>query len=169
MSGLAVGCMSGGDIYIAWTLVELLFGKLFAEIGVTSVRYFNKIGWTAYFSGVEGGEMARMRDVESWDPVTGVALVVDSDSGVLKPVTAYEDFVRLERAGRIVGVVPGGGWRAVWEGEDGEGPLSRTVLGWLVTDIGGATPIVASPDGLVEIAESADRMISPDEEAGVSP
>ena len=45
-----------GCICIAWTLIELLFGKLFAEIGVASVRYFNKIGWTAYFSGVEGGK-----------------------------------------------------------------------------------------------------------------
>ncbi|MBK3571555.1 hypothetical protein [Streptomyces sp. MBT62] len=128
---------------------------------MASMRYFNKIGWTAYFAGVDGGEMARMRDVEAWDPMTGVALVVDPDEGALKPVTAYEDFTRLERAGRIVGVLPGGGWSAVWEDEDAGEKVSQSVLGWLVTDVGGAMPLVVSSDGLVESAESADGLLPP--------
>ncbi|MFF5442215.1 hypothetical protein [Streptomyces achromogenes] len=47
------------------------------------MKYFNKTGWTAYFSGVEGGEKARMRPVEAWDPETGTALIVNVNSGVL--------------------------------------------------------------------------------------
>lgn len=128
---------------------------------MSSMRYFNKTGWTAYFSGVAGRETARMRDVESWDPMTGVALVVDPDEGMLRPVTAYEGFTRLERAGRIVGILPGGGWSAVWEDEDDGENVSQSVLGWLVTDVGGAMPLVVSSDGLVESAESADGLVPP--------
>lgn len=124
------------------------------------MKYFNKTGWTAYFSGAEGGKMARMRPVEAWDPVTGSALIVDTDSGTLKPVASYPDFVRLERAGRVVGVLPGNGWRATWDDED-DGPVTQDVLGWLITDSGGAMPIVVSEDGLVEFAESADRLTPP--------
>ncbi|MFM9449410.1 hypothetical protein [Streptomyces acidiscabies] len=125
------------------------------------MRYFNKTGWTAYFSGVEDGEMARMRDVEAWDPETGVALIVDGRAGILRPVTYYSDFSRLERAENLVGVIPGGGWKAFW-GDEGEGEIVQPVVGWLVSGSGSAFPFVVSEEGLVENAESADRMIPPD-------
>ncbi|MGW7043761.1 hypothetical protein ACWGDT_13805 [Streptomyces avermitilis] len=127
------------------------------------MKYFNKTGWTAYFTGIEGGDMARMRHVESWDPETGVALIVDPGTGCLRPVTSYEDFCRLERAGRIVGVLPGGGWQAFWEEDDDDAPFQQDVLGWLVTDAGSAMPFVVTADGSVEVAESADKLISPNE------
>ncbi|WP_093473371.1 MULTISPECIES: hypothetical protein [unclassified Streptomyces] len=124
------------------------------------MKYFNKTGWTAYFSGVEGGEMARMRDVEAWDPVTGAALVVDTAAGTLRPVTSFSDFSRLERAGRVVGVLPGGGWRARWDDED-DGVTTEDVVGWLVSDVGGVMPLVVSGEGLVEFADSADSLMPP--------
>ncbi|MEU3830952.1 hypothetical protein AB0F36_37560 [Streptomyces sp. NPDC029080] len=125
------------------------------------MKYFNKTGWTAYFSGTEDGEMARMRPVEAWDPVTGSALIVDTEAGTLRPVASYADFTRLERAGTVIGALPGNGWRATWDDEDG-GPVTQDVLGWLITDAGGAMPIVVSEDGLVEFADSADRLTPPD-------
>lgn len=123
------------------------------------MKYFNQTGWTAYFSGVEGGAMARMRDVAGWHPETGVALIVDETAGSLRPVTSYPDFCRLERAGKVVGAIPGGGWKAVWNEEGGD--IIQVVLGWLVTGSGAAVPFVVEEDGTVATAESADKLIPP--------
>lgn len=38
--------------------------------------------------------------VETWDEATGTALVVESQRGALCPVTDYQNFPHLERAGR---------------------------------------------------------------------
>ncbi|GAA3370770.1 hypothetical protein GCM10020367_18720 [Streptomyces sannanensis] len=124
------------------------------------MKYYNSTGWTAYFSGIEGGEMARMRDVEAWDPETGAAMVVDPTQGKLRAATSFPDFSRLERAQRVSGVLPGGGWRAHWDDEDGA-PVSQEILGWLITDIGQAAPITIDSDGNVELAESVDRFVAP--------
>ncbi|MEU3529944.1 hypothetical protein AB0E62_40005 [Streptomyces sp. NPDC038707] len=79
---------------------------------------------------------------------------------VAKPVDSYADFVRLERVGRVVGIIPGGGWRASWH-DDVEGDMTQDVIGWLVTDAGKAFPVVLSEDGVGEFTDSADEMIPP--------
>lgn len=124
------------------------------------MRYFSEIGWTAIFSGTET-EIGRMRPVEAWDSATGVALVVDPQKGALRPVTDWPDFSHLERGERVVGVIPGDGWRTHWnEGYDGT-PVTEAVLAWLIHTDGGATPISVEPDGTVSTAELADRILAP--------
>jgi hypothetical protein len=51
----------------------------------------------AYFSGTDA-EIARARDVESWDD-SGVALVVDPARGALRQVTDWSDFLAPRKGG----------------------------------------------------------------------
>ncbi|MFE1299849.1 hypothetical protein [Streptomyces sp. NPDC058731] len=127
------------------------------------MHYFNGTGWIARFTGTET-TMARAVDVDAWDEATGVALVVDTERGVRRPVTDYPDFSHLARADQVVAALPGGGWRAYWkdEGPDG-GPLTEPVLAWLITSTGSATAITVDATAHVDNADSADRLIPPDE------
>lgn len=127
------------------------------------MHYFNGTGWLATFTGTDT-LMARTVHVDAWDEATGLALVVDPQRGMRRPVTDYPDFSHLERADQVV-AIPGGGWRAYRkvEGLDG-GPLTEQVLAWLITSRGRATPITVDAHGHVEDADSADRLIPPGEE-----
>ncbi|MCX4813848.1 hypothetical protein OG601_24940 [Streptomyces sp. NBC_01239] len=61
--------------------------------------------------------------------------------------------------------IPGGGWRASWKDEGPDNRLlTEQVLAWMVTAKGRATPIAVDAHGHVDDAESADRLISPEEE-----
>ncbi|MFJ9093429.1 hypothetical protein ACIRIR_18130 [Streptomyces globisporus] len=104
-------------------------------------------------------------DVDAWDATAGVALVVDPQRGTRRPVTDYPDFFHLKRADQVVAAIPGTGWRAYWKDEGPDsGPLAEQVLAWLVTSKGRATPITVDAHGDVDDAESADRLIPPEEE-----
>lgn len=123
------------------------------------MRYFTATGWIAIFTGTDV-EIGRTRPVEAWHQTTGEALVVDPQRGVLRPISERSDFSHLERAERVVGVVPGGGWRVHWNAE-GE---TESVLAWLITENGSATPITVDAEGLVATAELADLVLPPDQE-----
>lgn len=129
---------------------------------ITGVEYFNQTGWIAVFAGTDA-EPRLVRDVEQWDEA-GVALVVDPARGALRRVTHWSAFSHLERVKKVVSVLPGGGWRAQWNGEhDGAAPLAEPVLAWLISSDGNATPVTVDGSGLVSPATSADRIIAPGE------
>ncbi|MGP4097969.1 hypothetical protein [Nonomuraea sp. KM90] len=131
---------------------------------VSSIHYFNRTGWVAIFTGTET-ETGRTVHVEAWDPVTGTALVVDSQRGAMRRVDDYPDFSHLERADQVAAVLPGGGWRVYWKDEGPGGtPLTEQVLAWLITEKGGATAITVDATGYVDAADSADRFLAPGED-----
>ncbi|MGW1882887.1 hypothetical protein [Streptomyces sp. NPDC001970] len=129
------------------------------------MRYFNGTGWLAIFTGTET-MIGRTVHVDVWDETTGVALVVDSKQGTRRAVTDYPDFSHLERADQVVAAIPGGGWRAYWQGRRAR-QRSADRAGSRVADHRGrerATPITVDAHGHVDDAESADRLIPPGDE-----
>ncbi|MEU7282570.1 hypothetical protein AB0A69_27905 [Streptomyces sp. NPDC045431] len=112
---------------------------------------FNSTGWIALFA-------HRQANVEAWDLVTRTALIVDPEQGVMRPVTDYPDFKRLILAHKVVGVVPGRGYRAHWRNEH-EVPETEEILGWLVTERGVVVPFTS--DGA---ADDADVILAPGEQ-----
>ncbi|MFI0358002.1 hypothetical protein [Actinomadura sp. 9N407] len=130
--------------------------------------YFTETGWVASFSG--GGSpgtdtaVGRIRRVESWDPATGMALIVDPKQGRLRPVTDWEDFAGLEQAERVIASLPGGGWQAHWKDEGGE-PLTQPILAWLIAASGRATPVTIDTSGYEDELElgEPDYLLAPGE------
>ncbi|MEU8765061.1 hypothetical protein [Streptomyces sp. NPDC048659] len=110
----------------------------------------------ALFAGTED-EIASQRDVEGWDLVSRVALVVDVEQGRMRPVTDYGDFSRLERAHKIVSVIPSRGHKAYWRDFQSGNPLTEEIMGWIVTEQGDVFPF--SADGAT--AEGADEILPP--------
>lgn len=120
-------------------------------------HHFAPNGWVAVFSGTEE-IVGRFRPVEAWREGDGVALVVDSEIGKLRPVSEWEDFSHLERAQTVYGVIPGAGWRVKFFEEGDVEP----VVCWLVSAIGNhLTPVIVDSSGEVMIAHYADQFIPP--------
>ena len=120
-------------------------------------------GWAAVFSGTPD-EAGRKFPVEGWDGKTGAALVVDAQLGRLRPVTEWENFSHLERGEQAVAAIPGNGWRLLYDSNGEEaGSRSESVLAWVISSVGHATPIVAASSGIVATtnAMEADQVIGP--------
>ncbi|MFH9474171.1 hypothetical protein ACH4L7_09975 [Streptomyces anulatus] len=124
------------------------------SLKVERMTDFNSTGWIALFANHQA-------NVEGWDPVTRVALVVDPEGGVMRPVTDYPDFSRLIMAHKLVSVIPGRGHRAHWHNFEHGVPLTEEIIGWMVSELGTVVPFTA--DGAT--AEDADVILAPGMEA----
>ncbi|WP_155247735.1 hypothetical protein [Salinispora arenicola] len=114
---------------------------------------FSTSGWIALF----GNHQA---NVEGWDLVTRKALVVDPEQGILRPVTDYPDFQRLIYAHKVVSAIPATpGYRVLWR-DPLAGVETEAIVGWLVTERGGAVPITANGAP----AEEAELILEPGQE-----
>ncbi|UGT62574.1 hypothetical protein [Nocardia asteroides] len=126
---------------------------------------FTHSGWLAIFTGTDT-LMGRSREVDAWDSITGTAMIVDAEQGARRPVTDYPDFSHLERANRVVGVVPGAGWRACARGHMANDPDSpaEPVLAWLVSSRGVLTPVTMDADGEIGLDDTMSRYFPPGSE-----
>src|SRR5258708_5872222 len=109
---------------------------------MSNIRNFTPTGWVAIFRTIKTLP-GRAVEVDGWDGTTGAALVVDAEQGVRRPVTDFPNFSHLERADRVVAVLPGAGSTvrssADWEQADSQ--PTEEVLMWLVASNGTLTPI----------------------------
>ena len=129
-------------------------------LDMSSIRNFTPTGWVAIFNGTD-----TTVEVDGWDMATGTALVVDTERGARRRVTDYPDFSHLERADRVVAVLPGAGWRvrALSWGQDDNPPIEE-VLAWLVAANGRLTAITVDENGNFGQAEDAEWCFSPETE-----
>jgi hypothetical protein len=99
-------------------------------------RYRHGEGDKAYISN---------KPVIAWDD-DGAALVADAKTGRLVEASSYSNFIRVAPTEpAVVGVIPGGDWRAEFEG--GEDSGFAPVLAWLVTADGSCAPVCSDSDG----------------------
>jgi hypothetical protein len=114
----------------------------------------------------DGRSRETRKAVIAWDD-DGNALVADRERGALQAAKSYGNFVRLDEArGRAVGVIPGGGWRAVFQHENGTETVS--VLAWAFDADRYGTPLYADEEGNVtDLQEISNlvRLVPPEEEA----
>lgn len=124
-------------------------------------RDFTPTGWVAIFTGTDT-QIGRTRTVDGWDPA-GVALIVDPERGMRRPVTDYADFSHLEKARQVVTALPGGGWSACQRGHRQGDPDStiEPVVAWLVTSGGDLEPVTLDAEGQIGLFDDADRFFPP--------
>ncbi|WP_203236751.1 hypothetical protein [Nocardia panacis] len=114
---------------------------------MSSIRKFTPTGWVAVFNGTDALN-GRTLEVDGWEAGTGAALVVDTETGIRRPVTEFADFTRLERTDQVVAALPGAGWRvrSTFWGR-GDRPAVEEVLTWLVGADGRVTPVAVDEKG----------------------
>ncbi|MGV9242643.1 hypothetical protein [Streptomyces sp. NPDC003710] len=97
----------------------------------------------------------------------GTALVPDPKTGRLVDADSYSNFAGLIAAdAEVVGVIPGGSWRAEHSTDDGD-VESTPVLAWLVHTDGSYTPTIADRDGYTDDPTTASnfvRLYQPEEQ-----
>ncbi len=98
----------------------------------------------------------------------GAALVADMKTGRLRDADSWSNFAGLAMAdAEVVGVIPGGSWRAEHSTDDGD-VESTPVLAWLVHTDGSCTPTIADRDGYTDDPTTASnfvRLYEPEEES----
>lgn len=98
----------------------------------------------------------------------GAALVADMKTGRLCDADSWSNFAGLAMAdAEVVGVIPGGSWRAEHSTDDGD-VESTPVLAWLVHADGSCTPTIADRDGYTDDPTTASnfiRLYEPEEES----
>lgn len=102
----------------------------FSPTGVLALMAKMQIG--------EPDEYVEPEPVELWGPQNEPMVIW---GGVLRDATALEDFRGLTQGRRLVGVIPGGGWRLHDEGAE-EYP-EVPVIAWAITAGAKAIPIIA--------------------------
>lgn len=98
------------------------------------------------------------KPVVAWDE-DGAAMVADQKTGRLREASSYSNFAGLAKAdAAVVGVVPGGTWRAEFSTDEG-GTTSWPVLAWLVRADGECTPVHADRDGCTDDPTTASNIV----------
>ncbi|MER7176799.1 hypothetical protein [Streptomyces mesophilus] len=108
------------------------------------------------------------RPVVAWDDA-GFALVADTTKGRLVRANKYSNFagLQLEEEAPVIAALPGGGWTAVFTGDEGSSN-TEPVLAWHVFAGGFMKPVVMERGGVPEDpTELGDfvRLVAPGEEA----
>lgn len=105
------------------------------------------------------------KPVIAWDD-DGHALVADESRGCLVMASSYSNFDGVsESRDPVVGVIPGGGWRALYN-DDGKASVDP-LIAWLVHPDGSVVPVDTDNDGITSIPTEVSnfvRLLPPGEE-----
>lgn len=100
----------------------------------------------------DGQEYTDQRDVVALDDDGMPWIIPDKrpNRGLIR-ADEYRNYVGLGHSStsRIVSLLPAGGWRVEWTGDDGS-TWSQPLVGWGVKANGDVVPLDTDPDGLVE-------------------